>query len=158
MVHAYGETPLTVFAEVFERGGLCEEDCFVDLGAGRGRGVFFAASLVQCKSIGVEEVAFFCTQAEKASWRSAAPKPFLDCRTIDQFDMKGGSFFYFYSLCLEEDELVKTIAHLETMKKGARIVTVSVPLTEYSSLFSVSSSWTALYPWGKAELFLHTKV
>ena len=36
---AYGETPLTVFHDMFLRGELNSQDCFVDLGCGRGRGV-----------------------------------------------------------------------------------------------------------------------
>ena len=152
-LHAYGETPLTVFHEMFEKGSLTEKDCFVDLGSGRGRGVLFASLTKNCDSIGVERIPLFCEKANRIS-QSAQ----FFCQEICDFDMGLGSFFYFYALCLEEEELIAAISQLEKMRPGSKLVTVSFPITEYSQKFKLLSSWEATYPWGKTDLFLHSKI
>jgi len=152
-VHAYGETPLTVFHQMFEKGGLKEEDCFVDLGCGRGRGVLFASLTKNCNSMGVERIPVFCEKAQSTHTKKTA----FFCQEICDFDMQLGSFFYFYALCLEEEELEAAVSQLEKMKEGSKLITVSFPVTEYSLQFELLSSWEATYPWGKTDLFLHLK-
>ena len=155
--HSYGETPLTVFQEMFEKGNLKTSDSFVDLGCGRGRGVFFASSFFGCHSIGVELIPFFCKQAKEISSFAKMKKLQFFCQEMTSFDVTLGSFFYFYALCMEEKEVALTVAHLEKMTLGSKVVSVSFPITEYSSSFSLISSWEAKYPWGKTRLFLHVK-
>ncbi len=154
----YGETPLTVFHEMFEKAGLSASDCFVDLGCGRGRGVLFAAAAHNCTSIGVERIAIFCEEAQKASKLMHGNTPQFFCQEIGDCDaIELGTFFYFYSLCMSEEELERSVKQLEKMKKGSKLITVSFPITEYSDHFSFESSWETTYPWGRAELFLHLK-
>ncbi len=152
-LHSYGETPLTVLDEMFEKGDLKAEDCFVDLGCGRGRGVLFASLTKNCNSIGVERISLFCEKAKSIE----AEKTQFFCQEICDFDMQLGSFFYFYALCLEEEELELAVRQLEKMKAGSKLITVSFPLTEYSQKFKLLSSWESAYPWGKTDLFLHLK-
>lgn len=152
----YGETPLTVFHQIFIKGELSSQDTFVDLGCGRGRGVFFAQSFWKSYACGVDFVPLFCKQAQKLASFFAKPPQFF-CQDFSFFNLQKGSFFYFYSICLEEEELLFMISRLETIKKGSKVVTVSFPLTDYSGSFSLSSSWESCFPWGKAELFLNVK-
>ena len=154
---SYGETPLTVFHEIFQKGDLSQEDCFVDLGSGRGRGVFFAATQWACHAIGVERVPYFCEKAQKISLLIQAKKTQFFCEEIGSFDLTLGTFFYFYAICMEEEELKLSILHLEKIRPGSKLVTVSFPLTDYSDSFSLLSSWESTYPWGTAELFLHVR-
>lgn len=156
-MHSYGETPLTVFHEMFQKGKLSSKDCFIDLGSGRGRGVFFASALWNCHSIGIERVPFFCEEAQKAAALLPKKTPQFFCQEIRSFDLTSGTFFYFYSLCIGEEELKLSILHLEKMQAGAKLVTVSFPITDYSTFFTLLSSWEATYPWGKTEMFLHLK-
>lgn len=154
-VNAYGETPLTVFHQMFCKGELTSKDCFVDLGCGRGRGVVFASSIWNARSIGVEQIPFFYEKAKNLT--KIEPKAQFICQEITSFDMRLGSFFYFYGLCLEEEDLIRICTSLQKMPSKAKLVTVSFPITEYTSEFSLLSSWEATYPWGKTELFLHQK-
>lgn len=154
-VDAYGETPLTVFHQMFSLGGLTSQDRFVDLGCGRGRGVLFASTVWNADAIGVEQIPFFCQQGEKIS--QIQPKVQFFCQEMCSFPMHLGTFFYFYGLCLDEQDLLKACVALQKMPSKAKLVTVSFPITEYISDFSLLSSWEAIYPWGKAELFLHQK-
>lgn len=155
-LHIYGETPLTLFHQIFQKGGLKKSDCFVDLGCGRGRGVLFATSFWDCQSIGVDQIPFFCKEAEKI-----ADTYKLSCQFhaehLSDFNLSQGSFFYFYAICMEEEELVFMISRLERIRKGSKVVTVSFPLTDYSDSFSVCTSWKAAFPWGYGSVFLHIK-
>lgn len=150
--HVYGETPLTVFHEMFEKGSLQPSDYFIDLGCGRGRGVFFASSFWRCESKGVELIPDFVETS-----KGLFSKAHLVSEDISQTDLTFGTFFYLYALCMEEKELESVISRLETIKKNAKVISVSFPLTDYSSSFKVLSSWEATYPWGKTEVFLCSK-
>ncbi len=156
LVDTYGETPLSTFEEMFEKGHLKSSDCFVDLGCGRGRGVFFACASRGCTSIGIDQIPTFCEKAKKIAFDQKLDADFWT-QDFEESDLIKGSFFYFYALCLEEEKLRFFISKLEGIKPGSKIVTVSFPLTDYSSHFSLDVSWFSRFPWGKAEVFLHTK-
>ncbi len=157
----YGETPLTVFHQMFQNGGLSRNDCFVDLGCGRGRGVFFATTIWGCNSIGIERVPVFCKKAQEISLLLASQShikpPKIFCEEIGSFNLTLGSFFYFYAICMEEEDLIASISHLEKILSGSKLITVSFPITEYSNSFSLLSSWESTYPWGKTDIFLYVK-
>jgi SAM-dependent methyltransferase len=156
-IHVYGETPLTVFNQMFKEGDLTPSDCFVDLGCGRGRGVLFASTVWKCSAIGVDWIPIFCEKAKRASSLLKENVPRFFCQKLTEFDLSLGSFFYFYSLCLEEDELRSSISHLESVPKGSKVITVSFPLTDYTPSFCLSASWKVTYPWGKTKAFLNLK-
>lgn len=157
----YGETPLTVFHDMFSKGGLLPSDCFMDLGCGRGRGVFFASLLWGCKSIGIDIVPLFCQEAKKIAetiFSSVSSPPSFLCGDLTALDWElQGSFFYFYSLCLSKEKLLSIVQKLEKTKPRSKIITVSAPLTELSSAFCLLSSWGAQFPWGETKLFLQEK-
>jgi hypothetical protein len=154
-IDAYGETPLTVFHQMFLEADLTPQDCFVDLGCGRGRGVLFASSVWSVFSIGVDQIPFFCKQAQKLTCHE--PKAQFVCQKISSFPMESGTFFYFYGLCLEEDDLIRSCQALQKMRSKAKLVTVSFPITEYSSDFTLIHSWEAVFPWGRTEMFLQQR-
>jgi len=108
-LHVYGETPLTVFHEMFERGALKESDSFCDLGCGRGRGAFFASYFWKCQSFAIDQIPFFIEQGKKIS--DCFPKSHFLLHEINDFDLSLGTFFYFYSLCLKEEDLQKVLFH-----------------------------------------------
>lgn len=156
-LHVYGETPLTVFHQIFQKGQLKNSDCFVDLGCGRGRGVLFASSYWNCfQTIGVDQILSFCHEAQNVADVHAISAQFFN-EKLSRFNLSKGSFFYFYALCMEEDDLIFMISRLETVKLGSKVVTVSFPLTDYSKGFKLLDSWKARFPWGIGEVFLQTK-
>jgi SAM-dependent methyltransferase len=155
-IYTYGETPLTVFQEMFLKSSLTSNDCFIDLGCGRGRGLFLASSVWGCKALGIERVSAFCEKGNQVA-KLLSTQTKLVCGDIISFDLSKGTFFYFYAICMDEEELNLSIKHLENVSEGSKIVTVSFPLTEYSHSFSVISSWESRFPWGSSEVFLHLK-
>ena len=60
LTHAYGETPLSVFAEIAQEFHLSKEDVVIEMGCGRGLGAVFLSNLVGCQVIGVDWVPFLC--------------------------------------------------------------------------------------------------
>src|SRR5689334_11733546 len=63
-IQLYGETPLTTWAKIAEHCGISKNDRFVDLGCGRGRGVFFLSSYIGCSAIGIEQIPEFVEKAQ----------------------------------------------------------------------------------------------
>ncbi|MES2199898.1 MAG: methyltransferase domain-containing protein [Chlamydiota bacterium] len=156
-VHVYGETPLTEIYSLLMQAGLQKEDCFIDLGCGRGRNVFFASTLFGCKTIGIDIVPIFCDKAQKLASSLPNPPKFL-CEDMSTADLSEGTILYFYALCLEEDLFLSMITKLASLKVGTKIITVSFPLSDYSKKFSTLFSKQVSYPWGKTELFINTKI
>lgn len=153
-VHVYGETPLTELYAVLAKIGLKKEECFIDLGCGRGRNVFFVSTFFNCKAIGVDIVPYFFQEAQKITSSLSNPPEFI-CEDMTTFDLEKGSLLYFYALCLEEDLLLSMITKLAALKAGTKIITVSFPLSDYSNKFCTLFSQSASYPWGKTELFVN---
>ncbi len=153
-IHVYGETPLTELYAILTKLELKKEDCFIDLGCGRGRSVLFVSTFFGCKAIGIDIVPLFCERGQKIASCLPLPPKFL-CEDMTTSDLKEGTVLYFYALCLEEDLLLSMIFKLTKLKKGTKIITVSFPLSDYSEAFSTLFSKIASYPWGKTELFVN---
>lgn len=153
-VHVYGETPLTELYTLLIQMNLQKEDCFIDLGCGRGGNVFLVSTLFACKSIGIDVVPLFCKEAKKIAALLPQPPQFV-CEDMSTSDLSEGTVLYFYALCLEDDLFLSMIKKLESLKGGTKIITVSFPLSDYSKAFSVLFSKKARYPWGKTDLFVN---
>ena len=153
-VHVYGETPLTELYSILIQMNLKKEDCFIDLGCGRGRNVFFVSTVFNCECMGIDIVPLFCKEAKKIAASLSHPPQFV-CEDMSQADLSEGTVLYFYALCLEENFLLSMIAKLETLQAGTKIITVSFPLSDYSKAFSLLFSKKASYPWGKTGLFVN---
>ena len=154
-VHTYGETPLSVFNAIFRLCDLKKEDRFLDLGAGRGRGVFFASTFFGCLAEGVDFVPDFYNKAVSITKTLTNP-PLFYLQDMLSFDLDHANVIYFYALCMEEPLFLSMISRLESVKKGTRVVTTSFPLSDYSEKFSLVSSQEVSYPWGKTTLYLNT--
>lgn len=153
-VHVYGETPLTELYAILLKCHLTEKDCFIDIGCGRGRNIFFTSAFFGCKTLGLDIVPLFCERADRIAFFLENPPQFI-CEDMETFDLNKATIIYFYAICLEDDLLLKMIDKLSKLKKGTKVITVSFPLSDYSKVFSTLFSKKAFYPWGKTELFLN---
>lgn len=153
-VHVYGETPLTELHAFLQLCNIKKNDCFIDLGSGKGRSVLFVSSFFGCKAIGVEWVPSFCKEAQKIADTLKLPA-YFHCEDMLTSDFQEGTFIYFYALCLEEPLLISMIEKLSLFPKKTNIITVSFPLSDYSANFTTVFSKKVSYPWGKTELFLN---
>lgn len=157
LIHTYGETPLTTLFHLLKLCKITKEDCFVDLGCGRGRIVLFVASIFRCKSVGVDWILTFCHKAQKIATSLSLTSQFFS-QNILSYTLQEATIIYFYSLCMEELPFLKMIAHLDRIKKGTKVITVSYPLSDYSTLFFVIHTEVVFYPWGKTTAYINEKI
>ncbi len=155
LVDAYGETPLTSFYQIFQEIGLTSEDCFLDLGSGRGRGVFFAAAYFQCRAIGIEQIPSFVLQCRKIAERCSFNQAHFVCSDIFDVDLSSASILYFYGICMPDEQVKLLVSRLENLSETAKVISVSFPLSDYSTLFSVEKQFVVRYPWGSTEVFIN---
>jgi SAM-dependent methyltransferase len=154
-IYAYGETPLTVYEEIGKRCTLQATDHFIDLGAGRGRGVFFCAHRFGCNATGIEWIPEFVALAKKID----APRVQFYCQDFFQADLQKATVIYLYGTCLEDDAILQLIKTFQKLPSGVKLVTVSFSLAEYDQTdhFLQKSQFTARFPWGKGEIFIQEK-
>jgi SAM-dependent methyltransferase len=94
----YGETPLCSLKKIADRFGLKSSDKVVDLGCGRGRGVFFLAQHYRCEVTGIDLVEPFIERARRFAKecqrlipRSAEKVPFGLMRKLPRLDDRKAS-------------------------------------------------------------------
>jgi SAM-dependent methyltransferase len=143
----YGETPLTSLKQIADRFGLKSEDRVVDLGCGRGRGVFFLAEHYGCQVQGIDKMASFIERAEKLKRDHRIQNAAFICGDMREFDCSGATFVFFYGTTFSE-EFVRELR----FPRGAKIVTVSYPLEG----FEVRDRFTVSFPWGVGDVYLQT--
>lgn len=154
-IHAYGETPLTTLEEIGRRAGLKSSDHLIDLGCGRGRGLFFLCSRFGCTGEGVDWLPAFIERAKQISFSRVT----FRCDDLFDADLGGATHIYLYGTCLSSDEIGRLTQKFATLDSGTKIVTVSYPLSDYceGNLFRVKDRFTAPFPWGKAEIFIQER-
>lgn len=150
-VHTYGETPLSALYPILLSCGLSEKDTFMDLGCGRGRVALFASTFFGCKTIGVDFVPAFI---EKAKQLHSSCTFLLE--DMENILLNEVSVLYFNALCLEEETFSLMLEKLKTLPSHATVLTVSFPLSDYSSAFTTTAVYPAVFPFG-ATLFYVNK-
>jgi SAM-dependent methyltransferase len=153
---AYGETPLPVLAKIIQECALNSDDVLLELGCGRGRGAMFISHLVGCRVIGIDWVPFFIDHAQKIT---ASIKPSLRvtfrCTQMQMTDFSEATAIFLYGTCLSDALIHTLIAQFERLPPQVKIITVSYPLSDYSPRFHILKQFSALFPWGRAEIFVN---
>ncbi len=157
-IDAYGETPLPIFAQIADEFSLSSNDTIAELGCGRGRGVFFLSYLLGSQVIGMDWVPFFIQKAQKvaASVSPQLPVCFC-CAPMDAVDFAKITAIYLYGTCLKNEEILRLIKAFKSAPASVKIITVSYPMSDYSSDFYTVKQFTALFPWGEADIYLNKK-
>ena len=154
--HIYGETPLTSLESIGLKAGLSKADHFVDLGAGRGRGVFFMHYRFGCKAIGIERIPIFIEKALKIQKKLRVEGvEFLQADLSSSLPTIHGTVFYLAWTCFEDDLVLEMTRWLEQLPTKTKIITVSEPLD--SDRFSIIDQFSAPFAWGEGEIYLHEK-
>jgi len=143
----YGETPLFVLKQIVDRWGLTPDDRFVDLGCGRGRGVFFLSALTGCHAHGIDKIASFIKRANAFK----KPKNSFSCGDFKTYDFTQATFVYLYGTTMDNAAIAQLAEALRMLPQSGKIVTVSYPLEG----FILKDQFTASFPWGKAEVYLN---
>lgn len=158
-VYTYGETPLTTMEQIANECGISKSDTVYELGAGRGRTCFWLNSFVGCKVVGIEQVPAFVERATRIA--SSLHVDGVTFREQDMLktDLSGATVIYLYGTCYEASFIEKLIDKFKALPSGAKIITVSYPLSDYTSkpLFEVMKRFPATFTWGNADVYLQLK-
>lgn len=158
LIDAYGETPLPVFAQIAKECSLSQGDTVIEMGCGRGRGVFFLSYLLSCRVIGIDWVPFFIEKANLIL-NSCSPRLFasFQCKEMSSVDFSVASVIYLYGTCLSDEEICLLVGRFELLPSSVKIITVSYPLSSYSPKFRIIKQFTAYFPWGKADVYWNAR-
>ena len=144
-VHKYGEIPLLALDQIGKALDLGPDDHVVDMGCGRGRGVFFLNERFGCRATGVEQVPLFVKKA-----RRIQPGLHVDFRLENMLktNLNGVSAVYLYGSCLDDRE-IQVLQRLFS-KQPLKLATVSFAF----EAFEVDQVIELDLPWGRAECFI----
>jgi hypothetical protein len=158
-VHAYGETPLTTMAMIAERCKITPKDTVFELGAGRGRAAFWLAEYLGCRVVAVEQIGKFVQKACFLKSYFSIPQLEFRHQDIVETDFTGATVLYLYGTCLEEETIRKFIQKCALLPSGAKIITVSFSLSEYTKepLFEVMHRFPATFQWGTGDVYLQVR-
>jgi len=149
-VHLYGETPLSTYATIAQEAKITAHDRYVDLGCGRGRGVFFMAHQTGCSAHGVDWIPEFIERAKCLA--TGLPCVTFSCEDFLTASLEKASVVYIYSTCLSDEEAKRLGHSLEKLPPGSRIISVSEKLP---GNFLLKKEFPVRYPWGKTTAYLH---
>lgn len=154
-IYAYGETPLTSLDRMVSRCQITSKDCFFELGCGPGRTCFWLSSFVKCQVVGIDYLPEFIEKANKVKKCIVEHKiTFLE-QDMLLADLNKATIIYLYGICLEEEVIYRLVEKFEQLPPTVKILTVSYPLSDYSSHFHTVTTFPIRFPWGKASLFVN---
>lgn len=157
-IHTYGETPLTTLEEIVKRCEITSKDTVYELGSGRGRSCFWLHCFVGCNVVGVEYNPHFYRKAEALRARYNVSDLAFVCEDLLKVNYSKATVVYLYGTCLEDEFIVKLVDKLKELPKGARVISISYPLTEYvaHSRLKLLDFFDATFTWGEATVYLHS--
>ncbi len=155
--HVYGETPLYLYEKIANRWNLKEKDSFVELGCGRGRGLFFLSRFYGCQCIGLEWIPEFVEKAQRVIAECNIARVSIYLEDFLTSNHINGDFIYLYGCLMEDEEILKLCDKLATGSKSSKIITVSFSLQEYDKRFIMQDQFEARFPWGIGTVFLNKK-
>lgn len=158
-VYAYGETPLTTLEEIVKECKITSKDTVYELGCGRGRACFWLNTFLGCKVVGIEYIPEFIERANAIKNKFHVQNIEFRLQDMLQTNLEQATVVYLYGTCLEEREIRTLIDHMKKLKSGSKIITISYPLTDYTSerCFEVMKRFQVTYPWGIADVYLQVR-
>jgi SAM-dependent methyltransferase len=149
-VDTYGETSLTTLAQIVRKCEISPQDHVVELGCGRGRGLFFLSHFIGCSATGIEWHPEFAARAQKLGGN-------VICADMLDTDFSKGTVIYLFGTCLPDATIERLIQRFDLLPATTKIITVSFALTDYSSKFRVVKEFDGRFPWGETSIFWNQK-
>jgi SAM-dependent methyltransferase len=146
----YGETPLCSLKQIADRCKLSSNDCVIDLGCGRGRGVFFLADYCGCSVKGVDKIGVFIDRAKALAKKYQIKRVSFICGDMKDFKLDEATCIFFYGTTFEDSFVAELTDRFLKLKKKTRVITVSYPLEGLKLIDQLTVS----FPWGKGEIFI----
>lgn len=157
-IYGFGETPLTTLDSIAKECRLQSKDIVFELGCGSGRTCFWLNTFVKCPVVGVDYLPKFIKKAQRVKKLAHLTQVDFIEQNFLNVDLHKATVIYLYGTCLEEDQIKQLANHFSHLRPRTRVITVSYPLTDYSSQFKLTKTFSARYPWGRAEVFLQEKI
>jgi SAM-dependent methyltransferase len=158
--YLYGETPLTAMEKIAKRFHISATDMVYELGCGRGRTCFWLAAFVKCQVVGVELIPTFVGRALEVKNKYGVMRANFICRDVLDIDYSIATCIYFFGTSSSEDFIAKLISKLSQLKPGAKVITVSYPLTDYmrTPIFRLVDKMTLSFGFEEVDVYLQLRV
>ncbi len=149
----YGETPITTLQQIADRLDLTSDDCWIDIGAGRGKGALWVATWIGCRVVAIETIPFFVKVSRAIVRLLRLEKLAIAPIDASKYVYSGATAVYLYGSSWS-DQLWEEIANrLRTLPRGARVVSVSVPIER--DYLKLVDSFPVRFPWGETTAYMH---
>lgn len=152
----YGETSYLAIKYSLDFVRLNSDDIFYDLGCGTGKTVFFANTVYNAKTIGVDLIKSFIDNANDIVKDFNLRNINFLTKSIFDLDLSRGTVFYVTPTCFDRDNLVKLLNKIKTLPKGSRLIVLSIDLT-LPELKKIGQK-KLFYSWGLADTFYYQVV
>jgi SAM-dependent methyltransferase len=153
----YGETSIVHFATLCAQLALTEQDCFYELGCGRGRLALWLALHTPCKQVvGIDLNPIFIERADQITRRLRIKNLRWQRINMIDADLTSATVIYLYGTAFNEQGIQHLSAHLSTCREGTRIITVSYPLE--NPAFELLQTLTLQFVWGEADVFIQKRL
>lgn len=158
-IYAYGETPLTTFAEILKACDVKQGDVFYELGSGRGRTCFWANAFIGCKTVGIEYIPNFVEKANKLVKKFDLKDIEFRCEDMLDTQMSDATVVYLYGTCLDDETIRQMEEKFSKLPSGTKIITVSYSLNSYAPnrRYEVMKRFPARFTWGEGDVYLNIR-
>lgn len=153
-IYTYGETPLTTLETICKSAQLQKDDRVIDLGCGPGHTSFWMRCHIGCEVIGIDWIPDFIDRAKAAIRLEKIQFACLDMRFAP---FEEATFVYLCGTCLEDEVIVNLGMALRRLPKGAKVATVSYPLSDYIDGFEMEREFDAPFSWGVATVYVQKR-
>ncbi len=152
----YGETPLVTLDTILSHCPIGPDDVAFELGCGRARACFWLSLYKGYKTVGIEYIPAFVERAEQLA-------KFYDVKNIEfrlgdilTADLSEATWIYLFGSALPDETITKLTKRLEKLKPGTKIITISYPLSAYTSndIIKVNQTLDVSFPWGETQAFI----
>ncbi|WP_252176753.1 rRNA adenine N-6-methyltransferase family protein [Endozoicomonas sp. 4G] len=159
-LYLYGETPLTVMAEICETSEITSGDHVFELGAGSGFTSLWMAAFAGVRVTSIEQIPTFCQRLRRVSQRLQLDKLNVIEGDYLEVDLSEATVIYLYASNLDDLTIRCLTLRMLALKPGSRVISVSYPLQEYCpvpGIFEQQESFPVSFPWGEADVFLQVR-
>lgn len=156
----YGEVEPEEFIQIINKASPRTGEIFYDLGSGTGKAVILASMFFDfARAIGIEYVhgLHYTALEVLKKYRQAAGKNNVEFiqRDFLEHSFSDADIVFAHATCFHEGMMQLLSSKLESLKKGARVITVSKSVD--SPLFTLIANRDYQFTWGKATVLTYLK-
>lgn len=154
----YGETPYFTLDHIAKNFGILSTDRILDMGCGRGLGVLFWNQRIKAESYGIDNYAPFIQRATWLKNLLSLDRVHFIIEDFFSFPLDQMTVIYLYGTCLSDEAIEKMIQRFAQLSTETKIITVSYPLSDFSSQFATEKEINGIFPWGRSPIYLNRKI